>query len=153
MRDGFIRASDAERDQAARRLRDHAVAGRLTTEELDERSGRVFAARTLGELDDLFHDLPRERGRSPRARRAHARPAAVARTAPRCSRSLKLATASVVALVLLQGLIWMLIGLALASIAVLWLLICVGTQLAGSAATGAAALRAARSGRRPGLTA
>ena len=151
MRDGFLRASDADRDQAARRLRDHAVAGRLDTDELDERSGRAYAARTLGELDELFHDLPRER-RSRRARPVLARPA-VARPARRSCTGLKLATASVVALVVLQGLIWMLIGLALASIAALWLLICVGTQLVGSAAATASALRSARAGRRPGLTA
>ena len=150
MRDGHIRASDADRDHAARRLRDHAVAGRLTTDELDERSGRAYAARTLGELHGLFIDLPRDRGRSVAQRRS--RPT-IARAAPRCSRSIKLATASVVALVLFQGLIWMLIGLALASIAALWLLVCVGTQLVGSAAAAAAALRSARAGRRPGLTA
>jgi Flp pilus assembly protein TadB len=57
--DPKVRASDADRDQAAAALREHLVAGRLTSDEFDERLDKAYAARTLGELDDLMADLPR----------------------------------------------------------------------------------------------
>ncbi len=52
------RASDAEREAAADVLRTAASEGRLDTDELDERVGQVYAARTRGELATLTHDLP-----------------------------------------------------------------------------------------------
>ncbi|HWH54804.1 MAG TPA: DUF1707 domain-containing protein [Gaiellaceae bacterium] len=52
------RASDAERDQTLSVLREHAAAGRLTLEEFSERTERVYAARTTGELELLGADLP-----------------------------------------------------------------------------------------------
>lgn len=58
-RDPKIRASDADRDRTAAALREHMAAGRLTTEEFDERLDKVYAAKTLGDLDDLMADLPR----------------------------------------------------------------------------------------------
>jgi hypothetical protein len=65
-----LRASDGERERAAETLRRHHADGRLTTDELDERIERAYAAKTLGELDQLFRDLPRlhapERERRPR---------------------------------------------------------------------------------------
>jgi len=56
--DAKTRASDADRDQTAAALREHLAAGRLTTEEFDERLNRAYSAKTLGELDDLMADLP-----------------------------------------------------------------------------------------------
>lgn len=56
--DAKIRASDADRDQVVAALRDHLAAGRLTTEEFDERLGQAFAAKTLGDLQELMADLP-----------------------------------------------------------------------------------------------
>lgn len=53
-----IRASDADRDTVVAALSEHFQAGRLTTEELEERTGRALAARTLGQLDELTADLP-----------------------------------------------------------------------------------------------
>jgi hypothetical protein len=53
-----LRASDAERERTATLLRDHAVAGRLTPEELDERLDAAYAARTVGELEERARDLP-----------------------------------------------------------------------------------------------
>src|SRR5579875_2390877 len=53
-----LRASDADREQLASELRAHAVAGRIDTDELEERLEGAYAARTLGELDDLRRDLP-----------------------------------------------------------------------------------------------
>jgi class 3 adenylate cyclase len=52
------RASDAERDQTVSVLREHAAAGRLILEEFSERTERVYAARTTGELELLGADLP-----------------------------------------------------------------------------------------------
>ena len=57
-----LRASDADRERVARSLSDHGAAGRLTTEELEERLARALEARTLGDLEDLMADLPVERG-------------------------------------------------------------------------------------------
>jgi hypothetical protein len=72
-----LRASDAEREQTATLLRDHAAAGRLTPEELGERLDVAYAARTVDELETLVHDLPADavQPRSPR-RRALDRPGA-----------------------------------------------------------------------------
>ena len=56
-----LRASDAERERAAEILRGHHADGRLTTDELEERTERAYAATTLGDLDQLFGDLPRLR--------------------------------------------------------------------------------------------
>ena len=48
--DQSLRVSDAERDETLRVLGDHAAVGRLTLDELEERSGRALAAKTRGEL-------------------------------------------------------------------------------------------------------
>lgn len=52
-----LRASDADRERAADRLRHAGGDGRLTVDELGERVQLAFAARTRGELDDLLSDL------------------------------------------------------------------------------------------------
>ena len=109
MRDHSIRASDADRERVARILRGHAVAGRLTLEELDERTGRAFGARTLGELDALQSDLPRERrrGRAP---------------------------ATAAAMLLAEGVLWVLVGVVIVTIAILWALAWTGARLAAAVA-------------------
>jgi hypothetical protein len=56
--DPRIRASDADRDRTAEFLREHLAAGRLTQEEFSERLDKAYAAKTLGELDELLADLP-----------------------------------------------------------------------------------------------
>ena len=58
MADDHLRASDAEREALVTDLRHHAAAGRLTTDELEERTGAAYAATTRGELVALCHDLP-----------------------------------------------------------------------------------------------
>jgi hypothetical protein len=74
------RASHADREHVAERLRDAAGDGRLTLEELEERLDAAFAARTYGELDRLTIDLPEPDGRLPaRARSTPAPGAAVPR--------------------------------------------------------------------------
>jgi hypothetical protein len=57
-RDPAVRASDADRDAVAARLRDAHAEGRLTPEEFDQRLDATFAARTLGDLAPLTADLP-----------------------------------------------------------------------------------------------
>jgi hypothetical protein len=52
------RASDAERNQAVDRLRTAYVEGRLDQEEFDERSDMALKAKTIGQLERLFDDLP-----------------------------------------------------------------------------------------------
>jgi hypothetical protein len=56
--DPRMRASDTDRDRTASLLREHHAEGRLNAEEFHERLDRAFAARTLGELDELLADLP-----------------------------------------------------------------------------------------------
>jgi hypothetical protein len=56
--DPRIRASDDDRDRAATLLREHHAVGRLTAEEFNERLDKVYAAKTMGELDGLLADLP-----------------------------------------------------------------------------------------------
>jgi hypothetical protein len=56
--DPRIRASDADRDRVAALLREHHAAGRLTADEFNERLDQAYAARTLGELEELLADLP-----------------------------------------------------------------------------------------------
>jgi Flp pilus assembly protein TadB len=60
-RDPDIRASDADRDATADRLRKHHTDGRIDPEEFQERIDRCYNAKTVGELDELVSDLPRER--------------------------------------------------------------------------------------------
>ena len=56
--DPRIRASDDDRDRTATLLREHHAVGRLTAEEFNERLDKTFAAKTVGELDELLADLP-----------------------------------------------------------------------------------------------
>jgi hypothetical protein len=60
--DDSLRVSDAERDAVLRTLGDHAAVGRLTLDELEDRSGRALTAKTRGELATLTSDLPQEAG-------------------------------------------------------------------------------------------
>jgi hypothetical protein len=53
-----VRASDAERDQAAEILRAGYADGRLSRAELDERLTAAYAAKTRADLHDLTSDLP-----------------------------------------------------------------------------------------------
>jgi Domain of unknown function (DUF1707)/Cell wall-active antibiotics response 4TMS YvqF len=71
--DQSLRVSDAERDVTLRTLGDHAAVGRLTLDELEERSGQALNAKTRGDLATLTSDLPAEAGQ-PGAGLAPARP-------------------------------------------------------------------------------
>jgi hypothetical protein len=71
-----LRASDAERERVAAFLRDQAAEGRLDHEELDERVGKAYAAKTVRELQGLIADLPRAPFARPRPQRTHHYPPA-----------------------------------------------------------------------------
>jgi hypothetical protein len=55
---GSMRASDRERDRVVEFLKEQTAQGRLTMEELEERSGAAYAAKTRLELQQLTEDLP-----------------------------------------------------------------------------------------------
>ena len=58
IRDPNVRASDADREATADRLRRHHTEGRIDAEEFQERLDRCYAAKTVGQLAELTHDLP-----------------------------------------------------------------------------------------------
>jgi hypothetical protein len=62
-----MRVSDADRERVAERLREHFAAGRLTSEELDERVEAALGAKTTGELRAVLADLPEPTPASPQA--------------------------------------------------------------------------------------
>jgi Domain of unknown function (DUF1707)/2TM domain len=57
--DRGLRASDEDRERFVEVLREHHTAGRLTTDELEERVDQALAARTHADLDAVHEDLPR----------------------------------------------------------------------------------------------
>ena len=64
-----MRASDEDRERVVDMLRDHGAAGRLSTEELEQRTDSALTATTQGELDALLADLPRVRDARTRERK------------------------------------------------------------------------------------
>jgi hypothetical protein len=53
-----LRVADADRERVSEELREHMLAGRLSSEEFEERLGRVYAAKTRADLDAVKGDLP-----------------------------------------------------------------------------------------------
>ncbi len=53
-----VRASDAERERVVAHLRAASTEGRLTVDELEERTAHALGARTRAELTPLTRDLP-----------------------------------------------------------------------------------------------
>ncbi len=112
------RASDAEREHVAERLREACLEGRLDTDELDERLAAALSARTRGELTVLLADLP--------VARAPARPERPAFVAPPARPLGTLAVRGVVALVtlltvmalLLPGEAWFAVALVTVGVAI-----------------------------------
>jgi hypothetical protein len=90
------RASDADREQTASRLRRAASEGRLLADELEYRLESAFSARTYGELDRLICDLPTDP--TPDRRQRLAKPLPVPLTA-----AIALVLAAVVTLVLIAA--------------------------------------------------
>ena len=60
-----LRASDADRERTAERLRSAGGDGQLSLDELDERLQAAYAARTRGELERLTTDLQPVSGAAP----------------------------------------------------------------------------------------
>jgi hypothetical protein len=58
MQPEHIRASDADRDQVAERLREALAEGRLSPVEHEERLDTLYKAKTIGELAPIISDLP-----------------------------------------------------------------------------------------------
>ena len=56
--DQHIRVSDTERNSVAELLGQHYADGRLDQAEFDDRVGRAMHAKTRGDLNGLFSDLP-----------------------------------------------------------------------------------------------
>jgi Domain of unknown function (DUF1707) len=56
--DPRLRAGDGDRDAVAEQLREAHAEGRLTIEELEDRLGKTYAARTFADLAPLTADLP-----------------------------------------------------------------------------------------------
>jgi len=79
---GSMRVSDADRDQAIAELSEHYQAGRITTEEFEDRSGRALQARTTADLADLFTDLPRRQAPTTGAAATSTAPANPAKSWP-----------------------------------------------------------------------
>ena len=53
-----ILVADADRERVSEELREHMMAGRLTSEEFEERLGRAYGARTRADLAAVTSDLP-----------------------------------------------------------------------------------------------
>ena len=62
--DPELRASDREREDAVTLLREHGAAGRLDVDELEERIGSAYAARTRGDLARCCATCPAACGRA-----------------------------------------------------------------------------------------
>src|SRR5437660_2329841 len=58
--DPNLRAGDADRERVAERLRKAHADGRLDMGEFQQRLERCYEAKTMGELDPLVRDLPRQ---------------------------------------------------------------------------------------------
>ena len=120
--DERIRASDADRDHITARLREHFAAGRLTSDELDERVSAALKAKTHGELRQLMTDLPEPAPAAPRATQRPYPPGppwVVRRRAPRLLPVMLL----VLLATLLPGGHWLFFGI-LPFFMVFWLVAC-----------------------------
>jgi len=60
-----MRAADTDRDHTADLLRRAAAEGRISFDELDERIGQAYAAKTFADLEALTSDLPGPGVRAP----------------------------------------------------------------------------------------
>jgi len=80
-----LRISDQNRESALSALGEHMSAGRIDIDEYGERSARITAAKTRGELVELFADLPAPHPRYEDAPQAVAapEPAPAAQPVPR----------------------------------------------------------------------
>ena len=129
--DDRIRASDADREHATARLREHYAAGRLTSGELDERISAALTATTYGQLRQLMADLPEPAPAAPGAtqRPYPAAPPWMARR--RGPRFLPVLPLVLLAALLLPGGHWLFFGI-FPVLLVFWLLACLSGAFAVS---------------------
>jgi hypothetical protein len=95
---GPTRVSDADRERVVELLRDHAAAGRLDTQELEQRLERAYAARYGSDLQAVLAELPPAPAPRSRAPRPHVTAAPL----------LPLAIAALVALAAITSAWWLL---------------------------------------------
>jgi hypothetical protein len=77
-----LRISDQNRESALSALGEHMSAGRIDIDEYGERSARITAAKTRGELAEIFADLPAPHPRYDGVPQAVAAPGPATETAP-----------------------------------------------------------------------
>ena len=131
MTDDRIRISDADRERATARLREHFAEGRLSPDELDERISAALTAKTAGDVRRIMADLPDPVPAPPQARRSPPRaprPGAVFRRGPRI---VPLAVFALIAALVIPGAGWLFLAL-LPLVAVLWLAACLAGILAAT---------------------
>jgi hypothetical protein len=58
--DPGVRAADTDREATTERLRQNHAEGRIDVTEFQDRLDRTYQARTIGELQQLVNDLPRD---------------------------------------------------------------------------------------------
>ena len=124
MMDDRIRIGDADRERVTSRLREHFAAGRLTSEELDERITAALSAKTFGDLHRIMADLPDPAPVPPPSMPSApwaGRPGALAWRGPRI---LPLAMIALVAALLIPGAGWVLLAVFKVML-LLWLVACV----------------------------
>jgi len=118
-RSSLLRASDADRDAVAERLRQASIEGRLEPHELEERLHAALRARTYGELDRLLSDLPARRPAT-WGRRSGAVPTARLAVVVAARALVLLAILAAVLVAVAMAATWWLIGL------VVWLVVRAG---------------------------
>jgi hypothetical protein len=123
MIDDHLRISDADRERAAARLREHFAQGRLSSDELDERISAALTAKTIGDLRPLMADLPDSAPVTPQTRQA---PPWAVRRAPgfrRGPRLMPLALLAMIVALAIPGASWVFLAF-LQLVLVLWLVSC-----------------------------
>jgi hypothetical protein len=110
-RPSTLRASDADREHIAERLRTAASEGRLLAEELEERLETALTARTYGQLDAVVADLPPERVAVRRSRTAILKRPAIALGVIVLALVLLAAVALIITGTILAGGAWLFLGL------------------------------------------
>jgi uncharacterized protein DUF1707 len=131
MTDDRIRISDADRERAAARLREHFAQGRLSSEELDERIAAALSAKTVGDVRRIMADLPdpvpapSQARRSPPWATGHG---AVSRGRPPI---VPLAAFALIAALVIPGAGWLFLAFV-QLVVVLWLAACLAGILAAA---------------------
>ena len=123
-----IRVSDAERERVAERLREHYAAGRLTSDELDERVSAALTAKTYAELRAVMKDLPEPEfagppsGQLPPRWQQSGQPRYYRRPRPRL---LPLALLMLLLFAVLPGAGFLLFAIAIKAVLLLFVVLCV----------------------------